>query len=300
MEISEFIFFLTTHQYNFRRLLGGIRTDENGVINFAEAFYIFYVIHDNPANAYETIEMEKRFVSEFAPKNFKKSYVTRFTRQAAHDEIDRAVAEDAQLFSISFFIMLAYVSMALGKSDLIHSKFLLGLAGIATVLLSISCGFGIGGYLGSYWSPAAIAIPFLVLGIGVDDMFIIVNGYHHTDVSWDIPKRMAVSLKHTGASITITSLTDFVAFLVGSSTNLPALSSFCVFAAFSVLCGYLLQVTLFSAMLVLNERRVRNKRLDIAPCFKIEKPNCFVDPDKEEPHGSSVLLSSETGMLLCS
>lgn len=40
----------------------------------------------------------------------------------------------------------------------------------------------------------------------------------------------------------MTSITDFVAFVISSSTVLPALSSFCVYAAFGILALYVLQV----------------------------------------------------------
>lgn len=46
-----------------------------------------------------------------------------------------------------------------------------------------------------------------------------------------------------GVSITVTSITDFVAFMISSTTVLPALSSFCVYAALGVLALYILQVT---------------------------------------------------------
>lgn len=52
----------------------------------------------------------------------------------------------------------------------------------------------------------------------------------------------ATALSHAGVSITITSFTDFVAFLIGSTTALPALSSFCVYAAVGILCVFGLQV----------------------------------------------------------
>ena len=47
---------------------------------------------------------------------------------------------------------------------------------------------------------------------------------------------MRAAMKHAGVSVTVTSVTDMVAFAIGTSTALPALSSFCVYAA----CGILL------------------------------------------------------------
>jgi hypothetical protein len=50
------------------------------------------------------------------------------------------------------------------------------------------------------------------------------------------------TLSRSGVSITITSVTDVVAFAVGGSTVLPALRSFCFFAAVGILAVYFFQV----------------------------------------------------------
>lgn len=44
-----------------------------------------------------------------------------------------------------------------------------------------------------------------------------------------------------GVSITVTSITDIVAFLISATTVLPALSSFCVYSALGVMALYILQ-----------------------------------------------------------
>jgi Patched family len=64
----------------------------------------------------------------------------------------------------------------------------------------------------------------------------------------------------------MTSFTDFVAFFISSNSNLPALQGFGMFAALCILADFLLQVSLFVAFLVLNERRASANRLDLVPC----------------------------------
>ena len=58
-------------------------------------------------------------------------------------------------------------------------------------------------------------------GIGVDDMFVIMgalNNLEPEEQKYDIPRKMGDVLRHAGVSITVTSITDFVAFSIGATT----------------------------------------------------------------------------------
>ena len=46
--------------------------------------------------------------------------------------------------------------------------------------------------------------------------------------------RLAAAMKHAGVSVTVTSVTDLVAFGIGVTSQLPALAAFCAYAACSV------------------------------------------------------------------
>ena len=48
----------------------------------------------------------------------------------------------------------------------------------------------------------------------------------------------------SGMSVTYTSVTDTVAFALGSASSIPAVSYFCSYAAMSCFIDFLLQVTL--------------------------------------------------------
>lgn len=75
--------------------------------------------------------------------------------------------------------------------------------------------------VGIPYGPVHTSLPFLMLGIGVDDMFVITSCWHNLlpdEKKMWIDKQIALTLKHAGLSITITSLTDCIAFLIGSYT----------------------------------------------------------------------------------
>ena len=60
-------------------------------------------------------------------------------------------------------------------------------------------------------------------------------------LSFVLPRSMRTAMSHAGVSITVTSITDFVAFMISTSTSLPALSSFCFYAATGILFLFLFQ-----------------------------------------------------------
>lgn len=83
----------------------------------------------------------------------------------------------------------------------------------------------------------------------------------------DIVERSARSLGRAGASITVTSLTDLVAFAISSTSGLPALASFCAYAAISIFFLWFFAATFFTACLVLDERRQRDNRRECLCCM---------------------------------
>ena len=66
-------------------------------------------------------------------------------------------------------------------------------------------------------------------------------------------------MSHAGPSITITSATNMLAFYFGSSTAIPALSDFCVFAGFCVLSLYLIVLSYFLCFMAWDLKRVSNR-----------------------------------------
>ena len=86
------------------------------------------------------------------------------------------------------------------------------------------------------------------VGIGIDDMFVIVQCLrnietgHAVDASAMDPRRkIGLTLKNAGVAITLTSVTDIMAFIAGSFTILPGLYDFCLMSAATVAAIYLLQ-----------------------------------------------------------
>ena len=67
-------------------------------------------------------------------------------------------------------------------------------------------------------------------GVGVDDMFILMSGWRRTDLNRSIEDRMADTFRSSAISVTITSLTDLLAFCIGATSPFLAVKNFCIYA----------------------------------------------------------------------
>jgi Niemann-Pick C1 protein len=155
--------------------------------------------------------------------------------------------------------MFIYVSIALGFfPSAIYNRFLLGLAGIFVVLSSLLIAIGVSFYMNVPLTMiSAEVVPFLILAIGVDNMFLVSRAErtipsHVTQMEL----RIAYAMKEIGPSIFAAAFCESLAFFIGMLTDVPALYSFCLVAGFSVVADFILQMTVFLAALTLDGKRI--------------------------------------------
>ena len=69
----------------------------------------------------------------------------------------------------------------------------------------------------------------MVSGIGVDDMFILLSGLTKAVSERSPEKRVALMMRYSGVAITITSLTNIIAFGCGAASTFKSVRNFCVY-----------------------------------------------------------------------
>ena len=203
--------------------------------------------------------------------------------RAFSDIAAESITGDAFMMPIGFGIMFMYVQVMLGKFNWLEQRAMLALSGLSCIGLAIGFTYGFCSALGLFYGPMHNLIPFLMLGIGVDDMFVIIQCFDNLSAAEknlrsedDIPRVISLTMRRAGVAITVTSLTDFMVFAIGSTTVLPALRSFCVWCGVGILAVYFFQITLFAGSLALDCRRVLQARNGWFP-FYIHKN---IDVDK--------------------
>ena len=105
----------------------------------------------------------------------------------------------------------------------------------------------------------------------------LVAAFQQPDVRSLPPKqRVQKAMSRAGTSITVTSVTDIVAFLAGSITDIPAIRDFCFYAAIGIAFDFFLQITFFVVLMVFSAQREEKERYDWLCCVTAKNPskNC--------------------------
>ena len=176
------------------------------------------------------------------------------------EEIQRLVSGDSILFGVAMVVILLYLSLTLGRLDRLNARFYLAWSGVVTVLLSLIVAFGITSYLKLDANAIVFLLPFILVGVGVDDMIVMVHCFDSYRECTDLTLRMRKTLTTAGSAITLTTMTSVLAFLTGIFSPLPGVQSFCANALVAFAWTFVLSITLFPSFVVLDQRRVEANR----------------------------------------
>ncbi|KAM5439777.1 niemann-Pick type C-related protein 1 [Microsporum ferrugineum] len=293
-------------------VLGGF----NGTTNILDArsLIITWVVNnfeqgsDKEARAMDWEETLKQVLQVVQEEAFERGLRVSFSTEISlEQELNKSTNTDARIVVISYVIMFVYASLALGSTAiswqslvhnpshvLVQSKFSLGIVGIIIVLMSVSASVGLFSAFGiKVTLIIAEVIPFLVLAVGVDNIFLIVHEFERVNLSHpddEIDERIARALGRIGPSILLSATTETIAFALGVFVGMPAVKNFAAYAAGAVLINALLQVTMFVSILALNQKRVESLRVDCVPCIAIRKAASTGIAGEDRPDISESLL----------
>ncbi|KAF6110946.1 patched 2 [Phyllostomus discolor] len=212
------------------------------------------------------------------------------------DDILHAFSEvSAARVAGGYLLMLAYACVTMLRWDCAQSQGAVGLAGVLLVALAVASGLGLCALLGIAFNaattqvhqvgrtqgPAAPAapflqlptpvplqvLPFLALGIGVDDIFLLAHAFTEAPSGTPLQERTGECLQRMGPSVALTSINNMVAFFMAALVPIPALRAFSLQAAIVVGCNFAAVMLVFPAVLSLDLHRRHCQRLDVLCCF---------------------------------
>uniref|UniRef100_A0A3P9HNR6 Patched 1 n=1 Tax=Oryzias latipes TaxID=8090 RepID=A0A3P9HNR6_ORYLA len=175
-----------------------------------------------------------------------------------------------------YLLMLAYACLTMLRWDCAKSQGAVGLAGVLLVTLSVAAGLGLCSLLGISFNAATTQVlPFLALGVGVDDVFLLAHAFSETGQNKRIPfeDRTGECLKRTGASVALTSISNVTAFFMAALIPIPALRAFSLQAAVVVVFNFAMVLLIFPAILSMDLYRREDRRCDIFCCFYSPPPS---------------------------
>ncbi|MBW0485509.1 hypothetical protein O181_025224 [Austropuccinia psidii MF-1] len=182
---------------------------------------------------------------------------------------------------------------------LVESKFSLALWSILIVLLSLSTSVGLFSFMGvKITLIIAEVIPFLVLAIGVDNVFLVANevsrqnskaytslargglGFNTMDGLLgddddevgglpSVEVRIARAIARMGPSVLLSASCETIAFALGALVGMPAVRNFAIYAAGAVIINTILQMTIFASAIAIDLHRMESNRVDCFPCLKV-------------------------------
>ncbi|KAK3783201.1 hypothetical protein RRG08_046993 [Elysia crispata] len=273
-------------------ILGGIKKNKSGHIVRVEAYqsilqlmaqqelFLFFKDHQKVAGIDWTPDMAKTVLETFQRKF--SLVVNGFSNETNPENLHgfsftslMDIMKDFSNISVTrvvlgYVLMFIYACVSLLRwNDAVSSQSGIGMAGVVLVSLSVAAGLGICSVLGiSFNASTTQIIPFLALGLGVDDMFLIAHTYHENA---DLVPNQEVTgevLKRTGVTVLLTSLSNMLAFFTAAIIPIPALRAFTLQAGILVLFNLGSVLLVYPAIVSLDLVRRQDKRIDVLCCFQ--------------------------------
>uniref|UniRef100_A0A8C6TFC8 Patched domain-containing protein 3 n=1 Tax=Neogobius melanostomus TaxID=47308 RepID=A0A8C6TFC8_9GOBI len=237
--------------------LGNVKLKNNSsVVEGAEAIQLFYYLETNKLKADIWLEGFILLLSNH-PIVFQVSYSTSMSMQW---EFNKSPDSVVFLFSITYIIAIIFSIASCWRMDNVRTKVWVALCGVLSTGLAVLSGFGALLLLGQPFVMTAASCPFMLLGIGIDDMFILISCWQRTRVLDNVPERLSQTYSEAAVSITITSLTDTLALFLGYTSPFGSVRSFCLYGGLSVVFCYLYSITFLGACMALNGHREGENR----------------------------------------
>jgi len=285
------------HALKITDMLGGVVYDSAGQVTSAACFLTSFYLTDireradnnmiDPAtNAWE-LELDT-FVEGFSHPALVEHQP--WTIKGQSKAGGSAISEDVGKLVTGYYLLIGFSIIVMSHHKLVRSNGVMAMASLGSVILSIISTFGFCGYVGLKTNPVTSVLYLVLLGIGVDDSYVIMGEFGHAKGSPE--QRVIQAITKAGTSIAVTSVTDMVAFAAGCTSSLPALRDFCIFAAIGIFWDFFYQSTFFIGFLALRARGTADNRPDWLCCVK-------VDPESTGCCSCKVPVFSRNGKCVC-
>ncbi|UYV76553.1 daf-6 [Cordylochernes scorpioides] len=258
----------TTLKITFMPLdLGGVTRVEGNIVQSAKAISLFYILNFDDPKMEERNELwELAFLDLLERLKFDNITISYLTSESLSWEGTKSVFKLLPAFTIASIGTLLFSVVSNMTRDCVTSKPWFAVLGLCVALFANGAAFGFCQIVGIPCFAFNITVASLVIdgaltgcamvcpGIAMDDMFVLLAAWRLTNPQDDVAKRMQKTYEMVGLAVTITSLTNGLAFLIGANTPFLITYMFCSYAFAAVMACYISALTFGGAVLALSGR----------------------------------------------
>ncbi|KAJ1371361.1 hypothetical protein KIN20_033303 [Parelaphostrongylus tenuis] len=180
------------------------------------------------------------------------------SREREIEEQRKITITSIPYLGVTVIVLVLFMFLTLIDFPLYRSQYMESLVGIISPAMALWTSCGVLFWIGFPFTNILTVVPFLVVTIGVDDAFLLLAGWRQSTKGAPLEQRMAESVSISGASITVTSITDVFCFAIGLFSNLPVVRLFCLFTTAALFVDFVYQLTFFTAVMSFIVRRQHN------------------------------------------
>ncbi|XP_047122760.1 protein patched homolog 2 isoform X1 [Hydra vulgaris] len=226
------------------------------------------------------IEYTKLINSELVKSSMKYSFLA-FSTSSFTELVDEMTSLNKKNLIIAGSIVAAYAFVSLKRwTKGVYSYGSVGLVGVILGCLSVASGLGLSSIAKmKLTAVSAQVLPFLTIGFGMDNMFLLVRTYIFVcDAGIEDKRIIGMCLGECGLSITINSVAIICGLLSTSVIQITTLQTFIYQAVFIMVVFWFAVIMIFSSILALDVERLKMKRYDLFCCLEV-----INDSDEEPP-----------------
>uniref|UniRef100_A0A8C0WA01 Patched domain-containing protein 3 n=1 Tax=Castor canadensis TaxID=51338 RepID=A0A8C0WA01_CASCN len=261
------IFHLLGHPVSLANFLGGNvlgeRVGKNHFLLQSKAMRLLYFLKtEQPEESEQSKEWLIHFLEQF--NNIKdrlaleKIKVVHFTSLSRQMEFESTSMTVIPLFHLAYILIILFAIVSCFRLDCIRNKMWVAVIGVFSVAMAVVSGFGLLLHVGVPFVIIVANSPFLILGVGVDDMFIMISAWQKTSLLDSTRDRLSNVYSKVAVSITITTITNVLAFYTGIMSSFRSVQYFCIYTGTTLLFCYFYSITCFGAIMALDGKREIN------------------------------------------
>ncbi|XP_036700769.1 patched domain-containing protein 3 [Balaenoptera musculus] len=225
----------------------------------------------------------------------KKIQVVYFTSLSRQLEFEATSMTVIPLFHLAYLLIILFAITSCYRCDCIRNKMWVAAFGVISAALAVVSSFGLMLYIGVPFVIIVANSPFLILGVGVDDMFIMISAWQKTNLMDSIKERMSNVYSKVAVSITITTITNILAFYTGIMTSFRSVQYFCIYTGTTLLFCYFYNITCFGAFMALDGKRevvclrwLKKPETPDQKCSSLKKPCCLPCNSLRDKHKADI------------